>query len=513
MQQNIETKNSNAHKIHEAELAKIAEGAGVNFLGKIADSFLKYLFVIIAARFLGAGYFGLFALGLAVTTCLGLISRLGLDGGVIRYVSVYNGDDDKQRVKGVITVALKYTFFASVLVGVILFLAAKPLSVKVFNKPELENVIKLLSISIPFYSFALIALSCTRGFQVMRYMVYGQNLFLPATNLLLVILLLLMKLKINAVIFSYLISVFLTAVLSFYFLNKVFPEFMEIKAVPETRKLFRFSVPLLIFLFFNFIIMWTDTLMLGHFRTSNEVGVYNAAMKTALLTGMILLSFNAIFAPMISDLYNKKQLEKLQSLFKTVTKWIYTMSLPIFLLIALLPKEIMGIFGEEFVLGYKSLFILAFAQLISASVGSVGTVLAMSGKQDIVMYNTLGICIVNIILNYILIPIYGITGAAIASGLSTIIFNLVMLLEVYLLLKMHSISGKFLKPTVFGLACFVAMVFIKGVLLDYNGPLNLLIYIPLFLFIFTGLIYKWGIDDEDQIVVKVFKSKLQKVLA
>ena len=319
-----------------------------------------------------------------------------------------------------------------------------------------------------------------------------------------------MGFKLNGVVFAYLISIFLTSGLTVYFLRKAFPQINQIKAIPETKKLLRFSMPLMLVLFLNFFITWTDTLMLGSFRSSEEVGIYNAAMKTALLVSMILASFNFLFAPMISDLYNRKEKQKLESLFKTTTKWAYTTTLPVFLLMALLSREIMNVFGEEFLIGSLPLIILAFVQLVSATVGPVGTVLAMSGKQNLMMYNTLGVSLLNIVLNFLLIPSFGITGAAIASGTAFVIFNLIMLVEVYLLLKMHPFSSKFIKPTFCGLAVFGIIAYAEYIFLDLGMLGKFLVYIPAFLTGFTLLIYKWGVDAEDSVVINVLKNKLSK---
>ncbi len=496
-------------KIYQTELSIIAKGATISFTGKILGGGIQYLYIILIARLLGVEFFGLFMLGVTIINLAGIFCRLGLDNGVLRYVPLYNGMGDSERVKGAIVQSLKYSFIMSLLVGVILYLTADTLAI-IFNKPALEGVIKILSFFLPFMSFMNIALSSTQGFKIMKYMVYGYNLFFSTSNLILVLIFSLIGLRLNGVVFAHGLSLFFTAFLSMHYLKKTFPDIQEVKTVPETRELFRFSIPLLVSISSAFLIQWTDTLMLGHFRSSAEVGIYNAAMKTALLTSVILASFNTIFAPIISDLYNRKEKQKLESLFKTVTKWGYMISFPLFLLIILLSKEIMGIYGQEFIIGWKSLIILAVAQLINAGVGSTGFMLAMSGKQDLLMHNTLGICFLNIILNYFLIPIYGQVGASIASGISIIIYNLVMILQVYVILKIHPYSIKFLKPTLFGLVSFGVVLVIKYFLLDLNGLQELLVYIPLFLILFSGLTYVWGIDDEDRFIIDIFKRKFFK---
>lgn len=497
-------------EIHKTELTRIAKGASISFVGKIFDGSFRYLYLIIVAKILGVESFGVFMLGLTIITIAGIISRLGLEIGVVRYVSLYNGIKDKARIKGTIVQSLKCSFVTSALVGVVLFFTAELLSVKMFKKPELEPIIKLLSFSIPFLSTALVALACTQGFQIMKYMVYGKNIFWPLSNILLVISLSWAGLKLRGVAIAYVMSVFLTCILSVYFLTRSLLSIRHVVAIRETKKLLRFSIPLLTVAFFGFLILWTDTLMLGAFRSSEEVGIYNVAIRTALLIFMILASFNSIFAPVVANLYNKGEMQKLSGLLKSVTKWTFTICLPIFLLMALLSKEIMAIFGQEFVGGCTPFIILAFAQLVNAGMGPVGLTLTMSGKQDLMMYNTFGICLVNGLLNYLLIPSFGMTGASIASGLSLIIFNIVTLSEVYALLKMHPYSRKFFKPAVSAIIASGVILLMRHMLPELSGTQKMLIHTTVFSGVFTSLICWGGIDEETKLLVNVLKKNFLK---
>jgi O-antigen/teichoic acid export membrane protein len=184
----------------------------------------------------------------------------------------------------------------------------------------------------------------------------------------------------------------------------------QIKAVSAFRSLLRFSVPVIGMNILGFGMLWTDTLMLGYFMTTKDVGIYNAAARTAMLINLILFSFSAIFMPMISDLHHRGEVKKLEGLFKTVTKWIFTLSFPVFILTAIHSKQIMGFFGSEFATGAVWFLILALAQMMNSSTGPVGNFLVMSGKQDVVFWAmALSFC-ANIFLNYTLIIRYGVVG-------------------------------------------------------------------------------------------------------
>ncbi len=500
------------HKVHSHELSSVAKGAGINIVGKVAGSGLQYVYAIIAARILKAEIFGILMLGITILSIVGAISRLGLENGVIKFVAQYHGIHDKARVKGIIILALKYSFIASISIGALLFFTASHMSTVIFQKPELEWVLKALSLSLPFYSLMIISLSSIQGFKIMKYSVYSQNIFQHIFNIALVfIFVFFIGKNLHVVVTAYALSLLFTAILSMYFLVKTFPDIMSIKSIKESKMLFRFSLPLLLVFIVNLLIMWTDTLMLGYFTSSKEVGIYNLAMRTAMFIYMFLISFNSIFAPIISDLYHKKEFEKLESLFKTITKWIYMISLPFFLILALLSKEVMLIFGQEFVAGWIPLIILAFTNLVNSGTGCTGYMLAMSGKQDIMMYNSLGICVLNIFLNYLLIPSHGIIGASIASGISITIYALVMLIEVYIYLKIHPYDKTFLIITLIGLLVFgIFYLLEQHTVLDLSAIQRILFSVPLLLCSFAWLIYKWGSNENDRFLIEVFKRKFSK---
>ena len=497
--------------IHKKELSTIAKGATVTFIGMMAESLIRYIYMIVIARMLGAELFGLFMLGFTIIIMANLLSRLGLECGVTKHVSLFNGVSDRPRMKGAIVQSLKFSILAGIIVSLVFFFASGFISIHIFKKPQMEQLLKLLIISLPFLSFTIIVLAATRGFQIMKYWTCGMSIFLPMVNLLLVVLFVHLGFRIKGVALAYLIATFMTSILSVIFLRKVFPDFWDIKAIPETRMLLRFSIPLLIVLYFNFIIKWTDTLMLGGFKLSEDVGIYNGAMRTALLTSMILMSFSAIFSPMIADLYNRKESQKIENLFKITSKWIYTVSLSSFILLVFLAKEILAMFGQEFIAGWIVLVVLSMGQLVAAAAGPVGVVLTMTGRQDFMMYNTVGVCIFNIILNLILIPLYGIIGAAVASCTSIVIFNIIMLVEVYFFLRIHPFSLKYAKPTLFSILSLSIVLFIEKTLWDLQGLGKILVYGPMFMLLFGLIIYLTGLDDEDKLLFSAVKRKFLKV--
>ena len=172
------------------------------------------------------------------------------------------------------------------------------------------------------------------------------------------------------------------------------------------------------------IMKWTDTIMLGIFTTEKDVGIYNVAVKISTLTAITLAAINSIAAPKFAEFWGKKDIKNLKRTVHQTTKLIFFSSIPILILIWIFPSYFLKIFGEEFIIGKNALLILSIGQFVNAISGSVVILLNMTGKQVVAQNIVLIGTILNIILNALLIPIYGINGAAIASMISVSFINL-----------------------------------------------------------------------------------------
>jgi O-antigen/teichoic acid export membrane protein len=173
-----------------------------------------------------------------------------------------------------------------------------------------------------------------------------------------------------------------------------------------------------------FILGWTDNLILGIFRSSEEVGMYDAAFKLSTLSAIVLLAINAIQAPMFSELYNRNEMGRLQQIILKSNRLLFFTSLPLTLILCFFPEAILGFLGDGFKGAWLTLILLSIGNFINSITGSIGILLQMSGHQK--QYNNIIIstAVGSVVLNFILIPEYGLLGAAITSSAAKIIQNL-----------------------------------------------------------------------------------------
>ena len=489
------------------ELPKVAIGAGISLAGMVVGGALQYIYHIILAKFLGPRYLGLFVLGLTVISISGAVSKMGLDNGILRYVAMYRGVHDTARIKGTVIRALQLTAIGSLVMGTLVIFSSKLIATSVFQKPQLADILFYLAISILFSPLMTLALSVCQAFYIAKHTALVQNMVLPGLNIILASFFFVLGWKVGGAVAGYVIAIFIAFGASMYFLRKTFPNLTkDTKTVYETNKLLRYSLPLLVVSLLDYVILWTDTIMLGLFRTNAEVGIYSAAVKTSMLLILFLLSFNFVFTPVISDLYNRKDLKKLEYMFKTVTRWAFTLAFPVFISMVFWSEQILQIFGLSFISGTSSLIILAVGQMINLTTGSVGTLLVMTGRTGFTFFNSLVVFIVNLVLNFILIPKYGMEGAAFATATSLVILNALRLFEVIILMKIHPYDTSFIKPI---LACIFSVIpiYLFTLHLFHQGVLGLLVRLLAVLLLYTLILWFLGFRESDEELFRVFKTR------
>ncbi len=492
-----------------SDLSKIIKGAGINLGGMIGRNGLFFFYTIFLARVLEIGDLGLYFLGVTIVGFLAVLSNLGLNVGVTRFVAIYNSRKDFRRLKGTVQISAAITLLPSLITMCLIFLLGDLIATSIFHKPELGKVIKILSLSIPFDSLMWIFLAATRGLKFMQYTAYTQHFTWIGLRYLFAVLFVFgFGIKLKGAVLAYVMSSIISAGMAFYFANKLIP-FFDKKVVPifEVRNLLKFSIPMVFSTFLNNLNKQIDILMLGLFVTAAEVGIYGVAARLVVLALVVFRIFQPIFEPFVSYLHAKTEMETLSKMLKVITKWGVTMSFPIFLSLLCFPAFFLHFFGNKFMQGASCLIILAIAHILSAFSGLTSSVIYMSGRSDITFKNNLTALIANVILNYLLIPQYGILGAALATGISLVLIAFFVILESYYLMKLHPFSIDWWKPILAGLISSTLTLSLRTIIPAEGTDVNIALLFIFFLF-YILLIYSFKLSSADLYVKSLIHKKL-----
>lgn len=508
-------------KDSEKDIKKVAKGAGITLIGSIIGRLFLLGSQIIIARFFDKEVFGLYVLGFTVLRLTELLARLGLSVGAMKFVSMYR-KDDPGRVKGVLISAPLISFINGILIGCPVYFFAGFIATTFFHNPAVTGCIKMFSLCTPFMAaMGVVALS-SRGFHITKYSVYIKDIIQPAANIVCIIIFVWLGFGIFWVINAFMISHVIALAAGLFFVSRQFSGIQKraVKPVYEIKRLINTSAPLMFSGFISFLIQWTAVLMLGFMNTATEVGIYRAASQIPVFLVLILSASGAIYAPAIAELHYRDQRERMEKIFKTTTRWVFIMTLPISLILVFSSREVMAIFGSGYIEnGAPVLVILAIAQFINCVTGGVAFTLSMTGKQHLEMINTFATLLLSIVLNYLLIPKYGSYGAAIATGVSLSVMNLIRLLEVYLIYKMHPYSMNYIQGMVSGTVAIIVLylmdayfliddyLLINNFLLNHALLTKLVANILIVSIIFAvGFVLK-GISEEDRFIFHAATKK------
>lgn len=491
----------------EEDIKKVAKGTGISLFSMMTGRGLWFLSQVIISRLFGAEVFGLYILGVTALKVTELFARFGLHTGAMRFVSLYRNGYPNQ-LKGVLITSISFSFLNGILMGTVLYLLSGSISESIFHKPELQDIIKTFALGVPFMASMMVVANSTQGFHTAKYAAYIRDFIQPFLNIIFIFIFHYFSSGLIGVVYAFILSHFIALIAGVFCIGKIFPAIKDktLNPVYNPKELLLYSAPLVFIGFLHYLLSWTDTIMLGIMKTSKDVGIYNAATQVPLLLSMVLWASNAIYAPVIASLFHDAERKRIENMFKTTTKWVYLIVLPISLILIFSAKGVMSIFGAGFIeKGAPVLIILTVAQFVNCITGGAGSTLTMTGKQNLELINSVALVLMNIVLNYLLIPKYGVSGAAIATAISIISINLLRLAEVYKFYQIHPYSSSFIKIFIPAAVAVLLLVAIHTLKIQsiWNILLNTLIVFSTFS-LYIGIV---GFDEVERYILNLVKQK------
>ena len=421
------------NKPKDKHLYELLSGATATFILKLVGLGFGYLFLWLISLYYGASTVGIFTLSFTLLQITAIIGRFGLDTALLRFISEDIGHKKFSKAfetyKKASIVVLSFTLILTI----VLYTLSPLLAEYIFKKPSLTIPFQTISLAIIPMSLINLNFETLRAFRHIKSYAFFQNVSVFFFTTLFIVFLIANHTPSIEIITVFVYAVYITCGLSFLFTLRIFQKCSYAKQC-ESRKTFfilRTSLPMLIAGSLMLIMGWTDTIMIGIFKNETDVGIYSIALKISSVTSIILMAVNSMAAPKFAQQYSKKNFSELQHIVSRASMLTFWATLPIVLFIVILSTPLLSIFGEEFTVAKNTLLILIFGQLINAASGSVGYLMQMTDNQKLFQYIIFLSLLINIVLNYLLIPTYSFEGAAIASAISLITWNIISIIFVY----------------------------------------------------------------------------------
>ena len=480
-------------------VSKIAKESSITFLGMVYGNINRYLYTAILARWVGVEYLGIYSLANAIMIIVEMFSKMGLETGVMRFISRLDIKTQKSEIKLVIQSALKMSIVFSLILSILLILFSS-LLVQLFNGSYLLKITLIVfACTIPFNVITLILAFSTQGFKLLKYKVIITQLFNPSVLLIVMLVSFNMISKEMAIILPIPITGIAGCFAMFFILKKLVV--IDIKSIIKSKfnnDLLKYSIPLMLVSILQVLMHWMDILMLGYFTDATTVGLYHPAARTAGLLQALLLSFLSIYAPTISELDSKKKYKEIERIYKLVTRLLLTFSIPISTILILFPTKVLLIFGSEYMASSTVLILLTFGAFFQTIFGPAGPLLSMSGYTNLVFINSLIAFVLNFLLNFILIPNFGLIGAAVSTLITMVLLGIARTIEVKIIFNFSFFSMSLLKPLVSAIFLILSILFIRPLILSYHTLITLLISLFVSVLIYSIFLYLLKLEPEDK---------------
>ncbi len=496
-----------------SQMGQISRHSAVFFAGTMFTAAAGYLFKIYLARVLGAEALGLYALGMTIIGFVGVFNGLGLPQAAVRFVALYNATNQYDELRGFLVRALGLLLAANVALGTFVVFAGPWVAQHFYHAPELRSYLGLFALIMILGALSTFFGQVLQGYKDVSGRTIITNFIGTPLMMLLTIGLVMMGMGLRGYILAQGLAAALVLVLLFVMVQKLSPKAVRRLAGSLPRlgpHVLSFGVAVFGMALLEFLLAQIDKVLIGFYINARQVGIYSVAMAIVAFVPVALQSVNQIFSPTIADLHARGEQELLGRLFQTLTKWILAFTLPLATVVMVFSKPLMRIFGPEFEAGWIVLAIGTLGQLVNCGTGSVGYLLLMSGNQKRLIKVQAAMTTVMVVLNVILIPQFGILGAALATAATAVASNIWYLMEVRSALGISPYNRRYLH-------LLPAVLVSSGLVAGLRWATDsfrlqwavILISAALSYLALAGISMMVGLDENDRIVADAVLARLR----
>ena len=499
----------------EEHLPQIARSALLVFAGTIIGMLVGLIGRLIIARYVSQEEYGVYSLVIVIINIAVIVSLFGLDAGIARQVAYYRTKTDIIKTTSIIISALKIVAISSFCIAIIVFFTADIVANYLLMVPELVLPLRIACVCIPLLSFMTLFVAVFRGFGQVEPAVYFQNILRNALFPALLLIVINLNISFIGVFWAMVVSVAVTFICFVIYtvkrerliglIQKTTTSFRD-----EAKELLAFSLPLLSIMIIGTVISWTDILLLGYFKTATDVGLYNAALPLVNMLPLIVAAINFIFVPLVTQSFVLNRMAEIRANYAALSKWIYALTLPIFLILLLFPGMVVTIlFGPSYATASIALQILACGYFISTILGLNGAVLLALGQTRFIMLSSLISAIINIVLNCILIPQFSIAGAALATTVALVLRNVMLSLRLYKIGKVNPFARNYLKPAIASIVLILMLyLFVKSVISVYDIWILPVLFVVFLIIYALSMLLTKSVDKADIMMLLTIEERL-----
>lgn len=406
------------------EIKKFAFDVGWGFIGSIFISICGLLLSIVLARWLGPTNLGLYRIAISVQGITALIANFGIGPAIVKYVAEYK--DNKEQLFQLCFSGIVNSIVFGIISSIVLVCLSGVIA-NIFKMNDLSTLLKLLAIVFPFSSVLQISMGILNGLRNMKayaLLVIIQNGLMVILDIILVGI----GLSIQGAVIGLIIANIGACIFGLYLCRNFF-RFTFINIKLNSEKLLLFGSKIFGTNIINLLTSQADILLIGYFLSAREAGYYSIAIAICTLISILPSAVQMITYPTTSEYWAQENFKTLQFMINKSIKYSLLILLPLGMIIGYLSKIIVGlIYGNVYYPAITPLYILLFGKIITGGIAQpVGGSFSGIGRPGLALLLDSITAIVAVILDVILIPYFGIIGAAVATSSAFLVKNLIFL--------------------------------------------------------------------------------------
>lgn len=413
--------------ISDQKFSEILTGSVYVLLARVSTAVIGMITIIIIARYYGAEITGILAMVDSFLFLTTIFTVMGINTSILRLIPEHIVKFSPTSAFNVYRKSQCFVIVVSVICGGIFFSTSGLIADFFFSKPHLSKFFSWAAFFVVFFSIMTLNIQAVRGLKLIRTFAFIQ--LLPSISKLLILLFLTVFFfdpynPIYALLASYGIVALISAtIMQIEFKKRIAPN--DIISDMPLKDIISISFPMVMTATMSFFTGQIGVFFLGIFRSETEVGYFSIAVKLATLTTFVLNAINSMAAPKFSELFHNGNMEELFYMAKKSTKLIFWTTTPVLISLIIFGKLILKfLFGPEFITAYSSMVFLVIGQFVNSLSGSTSYFMNMTGNHKEFRNIVMGAAAINVGISLILIPSFGIIGAACAGMICIIFWNI-----------------------------------------------------------------------------------------
>lgn len=496
------------------EIRTVAKGGAVQIFGQVSQRGLSFIFQLVAVAFVGRPLYGVYKQISQVLAIASQVALAGFNYAAMRFITVARAEGRPEGVKGAARTSIIGVAIGSALVVTGLVVFAEPLAA-VFadtasDEPLFVRLFRIGAPYIPLFALLQVLRYCTQAYKTMTPSVISGNIVQPIVRFIVGLIVLLAGFEVAGLIHTLNISIAAAGVVAAYFFMRMLTE--EERAVrprAPVGPMVRFALPQGGASLLGIQSLGLGILIVGAYASDVQVAIFALALSLQGPGTVFLGGILNIWAPVVSDLHAKGEIEKLDRLYKVITRWIATFSFPVWAALIVMPYVFVDLFVPASGAGIAPVVaILAAGNFFYTGTGPTGYVLSMTGRPGANLINSIVSVALYVVAGAWAVPRYGAEGMAVVDAIITAVVNTARVIQAKILVGVQPFGRPMLKPigaTAIGAVVLLLWRWIPGytVWFDAAG------------IVVAGLVYlaalrAFGMDPEEREVWERIKKRAKR---